>query len=162
MLQTNQEIAFSESDVRALFDRQSLLDQLNCSLNTTELAKRQFREIARIAGLIHPGIPGQLKLGRHLQSSASMFFDVFERYDSGNLLLAQAKRELLENQFEIERMQLALDRIASSRIEIRHLKRPSPLAFPLVVDQLRQGLSSETLESRVRRLQAQLESEADR
>lgn len=162
MLQSTQPLQFDDAHVRSLFDRESLVDHLNNSLNLTELAKRQFREIARISGLIHPGIPGQPKQGRHLQSSTSMFYDAFQQYDPQNKLLAQAKQELLTNQFEIDRMNLALERLAASRVELRSLNRPSPLAFPLLVEQLRQRLSSESLESRVRRLQSQLESEADR
>lgn len=162
MLQSTQPLQLDEVHVRSLFDSQSLVDHLNESLNLTELAKRQFREIARISGLVHPGIPGQPKQGRHLQSSTSMFYDAFQQYDPKNKLLAQAKQELLTHQFEIDRMNLALERLVASRVELRPLKRPSPLAFPLLVEQLRQRLSSESLESRVRRLQSQLESEADR
>ncbi len=162
LIQSNQPIELDEGEIRRLLAGQNLMDDLLQSLNTTELAKRQFREIARIAGLVHPGIPGQPKKARHLQASANMFFGVFEQYDSSNLLLLQARRELLENQFEFYRMRDALQRISENQLVCHRLKSPSPLAFPLVIEQIRQRLSSETLQARIRRLQAQLEAEADR
>ncbi len=94
------------------------------------MARRQFREIARVAGLTFNGYPGQNKSVRQLQASSSLLFDVFLRYDSGNLLLDQAHREVLERQLERSRLGQTLERLAQSRIVIQEVKRPSPLCFP--------------------------------
>ncbi len=154
-----EELGLEETELRELFHEDRLVEHLLQSMNATELAKRQFREIARIAGLVHPGIPGQTKPGRHLQASANMFYDAFRQFDPKNKLLEQADRELLANQFEINRMRQALERITRSRIRISKPIGPTPLAFPLVVEQLRQRLSSESLDDRIRKLQSQLELE---
>lgn len=159
MFQSKDESTLSELEIAELFEEEFLQEQLLQSMNATELAKRQFREIARIAGLIHPGIPGQTKPGRHLQASANMFYDAFRQFDPANRLLLQAERELLDNQFEIDRMRHAIARIAESSIQICRPGGPTPLGFPLVVEQLRQRISSESLEDRIRKLQMQLEKE---
>jgi ATP-dependent Lhr-like helicase len=132
---------------------------LLASLNATELCKRQFREIARIAGLVHPGYPGQAKRAKHLQASSNMFFDAFVQYDPTNRLLQQSREEVLRSQLEIERIRSTLSRLEKSDWRWVTLQRPSPLSFPLIVEQLRQRISSESLESRVRKLQMQLEKE---
>lgn len=159
MFQSKDEFTLSEFEIAELFEEALLQDHLLQSMNATELAKRQFREIARIAGLIHPGIPGQTKPGRHLQASANMFYDAFRQFDPANRLLIQAERELLDNQFELRRLRQAIARIADNSIHICKPGGPTPLGFPLVVEQLRQRISSESLEDRIRKLQTQLEKE---
>ncbi|MBX9624314.1 MAG: DNA ligase-associated DEXH box helicase, partial [Gemmataceae bacterium] len=132
------------------------------SLNATELARRAFREIARVAGLVFPGFPGSGKTARQLQASSNLFFEVFREYDPGNLLLEQANREVLERQLDESRLRAALDRLGRAEVVVTHPPRPTPLAFPLLVDRLRESVSSETLADRVRRMQKEYEREADR
>jgi ATP-dependent Lhr-like helicase len=138
-----------------------LAEDIPASLNAAEMAKRQFRDIARVAGLLFQGFPGQRKPARHLQASSGLFYEVFAKYDPGNLLLHQAHREVLEQQLERSRLGRALARLSESRITTLELARPSPLAFPLLVARMRDKLSSETLADRVRRMQARLEKAAD-
>ena len=143
-----------------LFDPRQLLEDINAALNATEMAKRQFRELARVAGLVFPGLPRSGKSARQLQVSSGLFFDVLQRYDPENLLLTQASREVLERQLESTRLGHTLQRIATSRIVVTRPKRPTPLAFPLVVDRNREKVSSESLADRVRRMQLALEKAA--
>ena len=137
-----------------------LVDDIPASLNAAEMAKRQFRDIARVAGLLFQGFPGQRKPARHLQASSGLFYEVFSKYDPGNLLLHQAYREVLEQQLERSRLGRALARLQESRITILEIERPSPMAFPLMVAHMRDKLSSESLADRVRRMQARLEKAA--
>jgi ATP-dependent Lhr-like helicase len=124
------------------------------------MAKRQFRELARVAGLVFPGFPRSGKSARQLQMSSGLFFDVLRRYDPSNLLLTQASREVLERQLESTRLGLTLERLSTSTIAMTRPKRPTPLAFPLVVDRNREKVSSESLADRVRRMQLALEKAA--
>jgi ATP-dependent Lhr-like helicase len=103
--------------------------------------------------LVATGLPGQRVKSKHLQASSNLFFDVFSRYDADNMLLSQAHREVLEQQLEQSRMAQALDRIGEARIVVMQLKRPSPLSFPLLVDRMREEISSESLADRVRKMQ---------
>ncbi len=141
-----------------LLSPSGLVDDIPASLNAAEMARRQFREIARVAGLTFTGYPGQNKSVRQLQASSGLLFDVFTRYDSGNLLLHQAHREVLERQLERSRLGQTLERLSSSKIEIVDLERPSPLCFPLLVDRTRNRVSSEKLADRVRRMRARAEA----
>jgi ATP-dependent Lhr-like helicase len=134
-----------------------LLHDITHSLNAAELARRQFREIARVAGLIFTGYPGQQKAMRHVQASSGLLYDVFSRYDPDNLLLRQAQREVLERQLEASRLGRVLERLAGSVIRVLEVERPTPLGFPLLIDRTREKLSTEKLADRVRRLTAQLE-----
>lgn len=139
---------------------ENLLGDLLESMNATEMAKRQFRQIARVAGLIHPGYPGQRKPARHLQASSNLFFDVYCEYDPENLLLKQSHREVMELQLEASRMFDALTRMQQSRLLVTEPPKVTPLSFPLLVDKLRERVSSETLAERIARLQSQLEKAA--
>jgi ATP-dependent Lhr-like helicase len=138
----------------------NLASDVPASLNATEMARRQFREIARIAGLVFPGFPRSGKSARQLQASSGLFFDVFTRYDPDNLLVAQAHREVLERQLERSRMGRALDRLSRSEVVITEPARATPLAFGLLVDRNRDKVSSETITDRINRMQLQLEKAA--
>jgi ATP-dependent helicase Lhr and Lhr-like helicase len=140
---------------------EKLLDDVPASLNATEMARRQFREIARVAGLVFPGYPHAGKSARQLQASSGLFFDVFTRHDPGNLLVDQAHREVLERQLESSRLGRTLERLAASRVVVSEPRRTPPLAFPLLVDRTRESVSSESLSDRVRRMQVRLERYAD-
>lgn len=143
-----------------LLSPDSLLADIMAALNSTEMARRQFRELARVAGLVFPGLPRSGKSARQLQMSSGLFFDVLHRYDPDNLLLAQATREVLERQLESTRLARTLERLDGSRIIVTEPKRPTPLAFPLVVDRNRDKVSSESLSERIRRMQLSLEKAA--
>jgi ATP-dependent Lhr-like helicase len=137
-----------------------LLHDIPASLNAAELAKRQFREIARVAGLIFQGYPGNNKSVKQVQASSGLLYDVFARYDPENLLLFQAHREVLEKQLERSRLGRTLERIASGRVTIQDVERPTPLAFALLVDRAREQVSSEKFLDRVQRLLSPLERAA--
>jgi len=140
----------------------ALLDDVPASLNATEMAKRQFREIARVAGLVFPGLPRSGKTARQLQASSSLFFDVFRRYDPQNLLLSQAHREVLERQLESSRLGRTLERLSHAEIVITQPKRVTPLAFALLVDRTCERVSSVSVADRIRRMQVALEKAADK
>ena len=134
-----------------------LLHDITASLNAAELARRQFREIARVAGLIFEGFPGQNKSMKQVQASSGLLYDVFAKYDPDNLLIAQAKREVLERQLEASRIGRTLQRLERSAVRLIDVERPTPLAFPILVDRTRAKLSSEKLVDRVKRMTAQYE-----
>jgi ATP-dependent Lhr-like helicase len=110
-----------------------------------------------VAGLIFEGFPGQSKSMKQVQASSGLLYDVFTKYDPGNLLIAQAKREVLERQLESSRIGATLRRLESSTVRLIDVARPTPLAFPLLVDRSRAKLSSEKLVDRVKRMTAQFE-----
>lgn len=131
------------------------------SLNATEMARRQFREIARVSGLIFEGYPGRAKNDRQLQASSGLLFDVFTNYDPNNLLVEQAMKEVLERQLEYRRLHSTLHSLQNRKVCLVSLKKPSPLAFPLIVERLRETVSSESLAERVERMSAKLEAGTD-
>jgi ATP-dependent Lhr-like helicase len=157
-LLSDQPIPVDDSNVQELFSTKKLLLDIQKSINSAEMAKRKFRDIAVIGGLIFQGFPGEHKKARHLQSSASLLFKVFEEYEPNNILLRQAYRELMEQQMEEVRLRSALERIYHAEIILKFPKQLTPLAFPITVDGLnRNSLSTEKLEDRVRKMQQQLE-----
>jgi ATP-dependent Lhr-like helicase len=138
-----------------------LVDLLSC-LNASELARRRFRDVARVAGLISTGYPSNPKSSRQLQASSQLLYDVFLKYDPQNLLLHQARREVLEEQLEFERLSSTLDRLAESTLVIKQLERLTPFAFPIWAERIReQTTSSEKFSDRLSRMTQQLEKVAD-
>ena len=138
-----------------------LLEDVLASLNSAELAQRRFREIARVSGLVFQGYPGAPKATRQLQASASLFFEVFRNHDPDNLLLRQAEREVLDRELEIGRLERALAAMRARELAIVELTRPSPLAFALMVERLREKLSTEKLADRITRMLADMERQID-
>ncbi len=140
-----------------LFSRDHLADDIAHSLNASEMARRQFREIARVAGLVPPRYPGGQRSARQVQASSGLIFDVLSQYDGDNRLLAQARREVLVQQLEQARLTETLARINAGRVVIHDVPRPTPFAFPLMVDRMRQTVSSEDIDARIARMVADLE-----
>ena len=145
----------------ALFSIQNLMEDIFACINAAEMARTRFRGIAQIAGLVFPGYPGRGKTTRQVQTSSSLLFDVFSKYDPENLLLAQANREVMERQLEKSRLTQTLRRLCDARVMLADPPRPTPLSFPLLVDRMRQTLSSEKLIDRVQRMTFRLEKEGD-
>ncbi|KAF0813686.1 RNA helicase CrhR [Andreprevotia sp. IGB-42] len=143
-----------------LFGNHDLVHDVLASLNAGELAQRRFREIARIAGLVFQGFPGAPKSARQLQASSSLFYQVFRQHDPANLLLGQSEHEVLRQELDVARLDAALQRMATQRIQHVALARTSPFAFPLLVERFREKLSSEKLADRIARLLASLEKAA--
>jgi ATP-dependent Lhr-like helicase len=141
----------------SIFNTDELLQDILESLNVSEMARRRFRGIARVAGLVFQGYPGRRKTWGQVQASSSLLYNVFRRYDPGNLLIEQSTREILERQLEFERLSQSLDRMAASRLHLIETAQPTPLAFPILVNRLRSQISSEKLADRVRRMQLKLE-----
>lgn len=139
-----------------LFSFDNLFHDILESLNATEMSRRQFREIARVAGLIFQGYPGSSKTTRQIQASSGLLYDVFAEYDPDNLLLKQAQREVLESQLEETRMVQAMKRITKSSINFVEVARVSPLSLPLMVERLRGRLSSEKLADRIAKMKMQI------
>lgn len=144
-----------------LFNADDLLLDVLASLNAGELALRRFREIARIAGLVFAGYPGAPKSTRQVQASSGLFFQVFKQYDADNLLLAQAGEEVLREELDIHRLEQTLERITQMKLDVHQVKRPTPLGFPLLVERMRESMSSEKLADRIRRMVGDLEKTAD-
>ena len=146
----------------SLFGVADLLGDVLASLNSRELAQRRFREIARIAGLIFQGYPGAPKSSRQLQASSGLFYEVFRQHDASNLLLTQAQSEVLSQELEIGRLRQSLERIQRQTIDFVELKAPSPFSLPLLVERLREKLSTEKLADRLARIVRDAERVADR
>ena len=155
-LLSDQPIPVDDTNVYELFTPNDLLTDIQRSANATEMAKRKFRDIAVIGGLIFQGYPGEQKKARHLQSSASLLFNVFSEYEPGNLLLRQSYQEVFDQQMEEVRLRNMLERIQQSTIIITFPQQLTPFCFPIKVDSMRENLTSEKLEDRVKRMQAQL------
>lgn len=144
----------------ALFDTGRLLEDVLESLNATQLSQQRFREVARIAGLVFQGYPGQPKSTRQIQASSSLFFEVFRKHDAGNLLLTQAQREVLEQELELTRLRDTLVELHARKIAYREVRRATPFGFALMVERFREKVSTEKLTDRVARMVRELEKAA--
>ena len=160
VLQSPHPIAIEKAISEGLFSTDRLEDDICQSMNANAMAKRQFRQIARVSGLIQAGPPGQRKSTSYVQASSNLFFDLFCEYDPTNLLLEQCRREVLEQQFEWTRLDRVLKRLQQATIRLTYPTRVTPFAFSLMVDKFRERVSSETLSQRIARMQNALETKA--
>ena len=156
-LLSDQPIPVDDTNAYDLFSTENLFEDIQRSVNSTEMARRKFRDIGVIGGLIFQVYPGEQKKARHLQSSASLLFNVFSEYDPHNLLLRQSYHEVMEQQMEEMRLRNMLERIQQSNIILTFPTQLTPFCFPVKVDSMRENMSSEKLEDRIKKMQAQLE-----
>jgi ATP-dependent Lhr-like helicase len=157
-----QPVAISADQWRRLLSVDRLVEDVLLCVNSGELARRHFREIARIAGLLVTARPGAPRSVRQLQASSELFYDVFREFDPENLLLDQARREVLERQLEFTRLRKALSIIEREELSLVEPVRLSPLAFPLWAERIAsQTLRHESARQRIERLASQLEKAAN-
>lgn len=154
-LLSEQPIPLDEENIKLLFSPANLGEDIVASINATEMARRKFRDIACISGLVFQGYPGKYVANKHLQSSSSLFFNVFSDYDKHNLLLRQAYDEAFYQQIEEPRLAAALHRIQASKVIIIKAESYTPLCFPIKVDSLRENMSTEELGERIARMTAE-------
>lgn len=155
-LVSDQEIDVEELITTDLFSVDNLREDIRGSANAVEMANRKFREIAVVAGLVFTGFPNARKKDRHLQSSSQLFFKVYSDYEPENLLLRQAYEEVLQFELEETRLRATLHRIQTQRIVITRTKGFSVLAFPIIVNRMREKVSSETLKDRIAKMKLRL------
>lgn len=151
-LLSDQPIPIEEAVEINVLGIEGLSTDILASINSTEMARRKFRDIAAIAGLVFKGMPGKKVKEKHLQSSSQLFFNVFHEYESDNLLLLQAYEEVMDFQLEEARLRKALDRIEQQKIIITHPEKPTPFSFPIIVDRTREKLTSEKIEDRIKKM----------
>ena len=151
-LLSDQPIPIQDAIDSSIFSTDHLMDDILASINSVEMAKRRFRDIASISGLVFQGYPHKQKKDRHLQASSQLFFSVFQDYEKDNLLLRQSFDEVMDFQLEEVRMREALNRINSQEIVVTNPGKFTPFAFPIIVDRLREKLSSESLQDRIKKM----------
>lgn len=140
-----------------LFTPEHLFKDLAKSINVSEMAKRRFRDIAVISGLVFQGYPNRPVKSKHLQSGSQLFFEVFKDYEPDNLLYQQAIEETFDHGMERGRMQLVFEELEQKLIVWKNCSQPTPFSFPLITDRIRSKLSSETLEDRIKKMYLRLE-----
>ncbi|MEM7550469.1 MAG: ligase-associated DNA damage response DEXH box helicase [Bacteroidota bacterium] len=157
-LLSDQDIPIEDAVDTDIFSANQLYEDINASVNSNEMARRKFRDIANIAGLVFQGFPGKEMSNRHLQSNSALFFDVFSEYDPDNLLLRQAFEEVFEFQLEEDRVRKVLERIESQTIRIMYPKKFTPFSFPILTDRFRERYFGEALEEQIMKMKVQMEN----
>ncbi|MDC8006014.1 ligase-associated DNA damage response DEXH box helicase [Aureisphaera galaxeae] len=151
-----------EIDIQSLLDNdllttQDALSDLAKGVNSSELARRKFRDVAVISGLVFQGYPNKIIKTKHLQSNSQLLFDVFRDYEPDNLLYQQAYTEMYEHELEVGRLQKVLERIATQDILWKQCDKPTPFSFPIITDRLRSKLTSEKLSDRIKKMKLQFD-----
>lgn len=156
-LLSDQDIPIEEALENNVLSPDNLVEDIRASLNNSEMAKRRFWGISQVAGLVFHGFPGEQRKSRHLRMNTSLLFDVFSEYEPHHLLIQQAYDEVMFFQLDEIRLRKALMKIQNQEIVMNHTERFTPYAFPIMVDRLREKLSSEKLIDRIKKMQLQLE-----
>ncbi len=156
-LLSDQDIPIEAGIDSDIFSTDHLTQDIQHSLNKSEMARRRFRDIASIAGLVFKGFPGKHIKDKHLQSSSGLFFDVLKDFEPDSLLYKQAFGEVMEFQIEELRLRHALKRIQKLEIDLQYPQQPTPFAFPILVDRLRGRMTTEKLEDRIKKMSLNLD-----
>lgn len=149
---SDKQIPLNENNLEQILTRENLMTDVISSINAAEMARRKFRDIAVISGMVIQNFPGQQRSNKSLQSSAGLIFKVLEDYDPEHFLVRQAYTEVFNMQLQEQRLVEAFKRIEKSKVILKFANSFTPLSFPIKVDSLRQTLSSEDLDSRIKRL----------
>ena len=134
-----------------------LIEDLQKSINISEMARRRFRDIAVISGLVFQGFPNKPIRTKHLQSGSQLFYEVFKDYEPDNLLYQQALQETLDHGMERGRLTQVLEQLQTKTITWRACSQPTPFSFPIITDRIRSKLSSESVEDRIKKMYLQLD-----
>lgn len=156
-LLSDQEIPIEQALENGLLDHENLSADIYASVNINEMARRKFRDIANIAGLVFNGYPGKQVKTKHIQASSQLFFSVFSDYEKNNLLLQEAYDEVMIFQMEQMRLRDALQRMSQQKIILKHPAELTPFCFPIFAERFRERLSNEKSEDRIRKLIEQIE-----
>ena len=146
------DFSFLEEEFSYLVENKNLEEDLENAINFSELTKRRFKNIAQISGLVNQNNPTKTKSSSQLQISSSLFYDVFTKYEEDHLLIKQAHDEVKEYQLENKRITNSLKRLSNLKMILNKTETPSPFAFPLLVERLKNTLSNESIEKRVEKL----------
>lgn len=149
---SDKEIPLNEENLDKILTRDNLMTDMISSINAAEMARRKFRDIAVISGMVVQNFPGQQRSNKSLQSSAGLIFKVLEDHDSNHFLVRQAYTEVFNMQLQEQRLVEAFKRIEKSKIILKFANAFTPLSFPIKVDSLRQTLTSEDLDARIQKL----------
>lgn len=149
---SDKQIPLNEDNLEQILTRENLMTDVISSINAAEMARRKFRDIAVISGMVIQNFPGQQRSNKSLQSSAGLIFQVLEDYDPDHFLVRQSYTEVFNMQLQEQRLVEAFKRIEKSKVILKFANSFTPLSFPIKVDSLRQTLSSEDLDSRIKRL----------
>jgi len=155
-LLTDQSLDVESIFSQELFAPEDVHEALNTTMNASQMTRRQFRDIAAIAGLVFTGFPGKPKKDRHIQANSQLFYNVFETYEPSNLLFRQALHEVMERKLEEGRLRDTLERIQSMDICMVNTHKPSPFALPLLAERIREKFSTESVEDRIRRMELEI------
>ena len=149
---SDKEIPLNEENLDKILTRDNLMNDVISSINAAEMARRKFRDIAVISGMVVQNFPGQQRSNKSLQSSAGLIFKVLEDHDPNHFLVRQAYTEVFNMQLQEQRLVEAFKRIEKSKIILKFANSFTPLSFPIKVDSLRQTLTSEDLDARIQKL----------
>lgn len=152
MIQGPKQYPFRELMDSSFFTPEGTEPHIQAALNLTEMSLRQFRNIAQNAGLIFTGYPSARKSGKQMQISSSLLFEVFRKHDPDSLLFQQARREVLEQQLDIDRLHRKLEKLKSMKRVWKTTERPSPLAVPIWAEMNAARLSTESFAERMERM----------
>ncbi len=123
----------SDDEVAALFDQDMLGDDLEAWMDESSVMKRTFRNVAVIAGLIERRHPGQEKTGRQVTVNSDLIYNVLRRYEPRHVLLRATREDAARGLADLGRLAAMLARIRG-RIAVRHLRKVSPLAVPVLLE----------------------------
>ena len=106
------------TDPRPLLSADILEDEFTQWVESSNLLKRAFREVAVIGGLVERQHPGKRKTGRQVSFSTDLIYDVLRRYEPDHLLMRAAWTDARARMTELGRLARLVDRAAATMVHV--------------------------------------------
>ena len=121
----------SVEDVRGLLENALDTQSIEDWITRSQMAKRAFREVAVIAGLVERAYAGKRKTGRQVTVSTDLIYEVLLRHEPTHILLRATRNDVETRIADIDRLTKEL-----KPLQLMHLRldRPSPLSIPLLLE----------------------------
>ncbi len=100
-------------------------------IESSQMARRAFREIAVISGLIERRHPGKRKTGNQVTISTDLIYDVLNKYEPDHILLRATRNDVYGKLTDIQRLK---DIILNLEVKHQMLDKVSPLAIPMILE----------------------------
>jgi len=118
-----------------LINSKDLRKILDLAINSSEILKRKFRHCAVRSLMILRSYKGKNKRVGRQQISSMLLINAVKRISEDFPILKEARREVLEDNMDINNLKLILEKIEKKEIEIKEIytQIPSPFAFNIAL-----------------------------
>lgn len=141
-------------DFEQLLQPRNFDQELQASLNRSDLLKFYFRNAAQTGLMVYRNYFGEQKSVRKVQWSSEVIFNVLSEHEPNHVLLREARRDAVHTHLDIDGAVSFLQELAHRGIPVRRrtVAHIPPLAFGMYATQIQEALMVEDPRETLERL----------